>query len=381
MLFTLFALALLLLASLPTVMVIRNLALFQRAPQEQRVAQERLVSVLIPARNEEQGIAAAVGSVAASSWRELEIIVLDDHSSDGTAAIVQTLADSDPRIRLVNSPELPPGWNGKQHACWQAAQLGRGELLLFMDADVRLQSEAIARCVAELDLRRTALLSGFPNQEQGTLSEAMLIPLMYVVLLGYLPLDQMRTTKKPEFGAGCGQLFLAERSAYFACGGHQAIAASRHDGLKLPRAFRAAGLMTDLFDASDSGQRADVPWVAGSHPRAVEERHRRDSQSELDSYFLHLVDRGLHRAATLLRPRAVLRLESPAHGIAGCRHLDQFPATSLDCPPPRALVAQCAVESAGYPCICTSPVGRFGASSHRVGDRCLARASVTRPRV
>jgi glycosyltransferase involved in cell wall biosynthesis len=206
---------------------------------------------LIPARNEEQGIAAAVGSVAASSWRELEIIVLDDHSSDGTAAIVQALAASDPRIRLVNSPELPPGWNGKQHACWQAAQLGRGELLLFMDADVRLQPQAIARCVAEFDLRRTALLSGFPNQEQGTLSEAMLIPLMYVVLLGYLPLDQMRTTKKPEFGAGCGQLFLAERTAYFACGGHQAIAASRHDGLKLPRAFRAAGLMTDLFDASD----------------------------------------------------------------------------------------------------------------------------------
>ncbi len=276
MLFTLFALALVLLASLPTALVIRNLALFDRAPQApiptaahghaiQAHAQDvhdpvgrhrgeptaRLVSVLIPARNEELGIAAAVGSIAANTWRELEVIVMDDHSSDQTAAIVQSLAKSDPRIHLASSPELPPSWNGKQHACWQAAQLAQGDLLLFMDADVRLQPDAIERYVAQFDQRRTALLSGFPNQEQGTLSEAMLIPLMYVVLLGYLPLDQMRTSLKPGFGAGCGQLFMAKQEAYFACGGHQAIAGSRHDGLKLPRTFRAAGLMTDLFDASD----------------------------------------------------------------------------------------------------------------------------------
>jgi glycosyltransferase involved in cell wall biosynthesis len=206
---------------------------------------------LIPARNEELGIAAAVRSIAANTWRELEILVMDDHSSDRTAEIVQSLSKSDSRIHLANSLELPPGWNGKQHACWQAAQLAQGELLLFMDADVRLQPDAIERYVAQFDHRRAKLLSGFPNQEQGTLSEALLIPLMYVVLLGYLPLDQMRASVKPEFGAGCGQLFLAEREAYFACKGHQAIAGSRHDGLKLPRAFRSAGHMTDLFDASD----------------------------------------------------------------------------------------------------------------------------------
>lgn len=290
MLFTLFALVVLLLASLPTALVIRNLALFARAPQAPSLAASaslaiqalasaqasaldtasatatvdiaqagsplgspaaRRVSVLIPARNEELGIAAAVSSIAANTWRELEIIVMDDHSTDQTAAIVQSLAKNDPRIRLVSSPELPPGWNGKQHACWRAAQLAQGELLLFMDADVRLQPAAIERYVAQFDLGHAKLLSGFPNQELGTLSESMLIPLMYVVLLGYLPLDQMRTSVKPGFGAGCGQLFLAEREAYFACAGHQAIAGSRHDGLKLPRAFRTAGHMTDLFDASD----------------------------------------------------------------------------------------------------------------------------------
>jgi hypothetical protein len=83
------------------------------------------------------------------------------------------------------------------------------------------------------------------------LFEKLLIPLMHVVLLGFLPLDQMRASRKPEFGAGCGQLFLARREAYFAAGGHRSIQSSRHDGLKLPRAFRSANLVTDLFDATD----------------------------------------------------------------------------------------------------------------------------------
>ncbi len=254
MLFTLFALALLLLASLPTALVIRNLAFFERArvaSESGHHAQNVTVSVLIPARNEQAGIADALTSVTAGSWKSLEVIVLDDHSTDRTAEIVQQLSLKDARVRLASAPDLPEGWNGKQHACWQAAHLAQGELLLFMDADVRLSKDAIERFIAEFQRHHAKLLSGFPNQEQGSLSEMMLIPLMYVVLLGYLPLEQMRASCEPAFGAGCGQLFLADRDAYFESGGHQAIASSRHDGLKLPRAFRTAGHMTDLLDASD----------------------------------------------------------------------------------------------------------------------------------
>lgn len=244
------ALSLLALAALPALMVIRNLPQFERAPTT-LVDQLPPVSVLIPARDEERGIAAAVNSVLQNTAVPLEVIVLDDHSSDQTAAIVERISRQDPRVQLRSAPALPEGWNGKQHACWQLAQLAGHDLLLFMDADVRLEATALQRLLAHLQAVDVPLLSGFPRQRMLTIPEKMLVPMMYFVLLGYLPLERMRASSQPEFGAGCGQLFLARKASYFAAGGHAAIRNSRHDGLKLPRSFRAAGLRTDLFDASD----------------------------------------------------------------------------------------------------------------------------------
>jgi glycosyltransferase involved in cell wall biosynthesis len=250
LLFVIFALFIFALAALPAGLVLRNLNLFGSSAADGHDPALG-ISVLIPARNEQQGIAAAVESVVSNDLETLEVIVMDDHSSDDTAAIVREIGRRDSRVQLAEAPDLPAGWNGKQHACWQLSQLASHELLLFMDADVRLKPDALRRLAAQLQSTRADLLSGFPNQELGSLSEQLMIPMMYVVLLGYLPLDQMRASTKPEFGAGCGQLFLAKREPYNACKGHQAIQGSRHDGLKLPRAFRSAGFMSDLFDASD----------------------------------------------------------------------------------------------------------------------------------
>jgi hypothetical protein len=244
-----YAVLLILLAALPTLLVFRNLPLFRRAPASSDACEA--VSVLIPARDEEAGIAEAIESVLANSQVEMEVIVMDDHSTDQTAQIVNGLAKRDNRVRLAHAPELPDGWNGKQHACWQLAQLANFDLLLFMDADVRLSPDALHRMGLEKRLTGVALLSGFPRQVMVTLAEKLLVPMMYFVLLGYLPLARMRASPGPEFGAGCGQLFLADKAAYQASGGHGSISSSRHDGLKLPRSFRAAGFATDLFDASD----------------------------------------------------------------------------------------------------------------------------------
>lgn len=236
-------------------MVWKNLSLFQRASRSRPDAQDtETVALLIPARNEEAGIAETLNNALQSEYSKLEVWVLDDHSTDHTADIIKDISSKDARVHLVHSVDLPEGWNGKQHACWQLANATDAELLLFMDADVRLARGAIRRMVAEQDNLRVALLSGFPKQLTQSLWERLLIPMMYYILLGYLPLDRMRASTQPEFGAGCGQLFLARRKDYFASGGHQAISASRHDGVKLPRAFRQAGLSTDLFDASDLAQ-------------------------------------------------------------------------------------------------------------------------------
>jgi hypothetical protein len=237
-------------ALVPAVLFVVNLRRY-RAPMGEAAGAR--VAVLIPARDEERNIAACVESVLASEDVALEVLVLDDASTDRTRAIVEAMAARDARVRVVSTQALPAGWNGKQRACWLLAEeAGRQEtgapLLVFLDADVRLAPEALTRCVAQMRSSRVALLSGFPRQITVGWMERMLLPLIHFVLLGFLPLGRMRATTDPAFSAGCGQFFLAEREAYFASGGHAAIRETRHDGLRLPQAFRRHGFRTDIFD-------------------------------------------------------------------------------------------------------------------------------------
>ncbi len=241
------------LAALPAALFALNLFAYRRiGPDNGGAARVTPVSILIPARNEAPGIEAAVRAALAASSGPTEVIVLDDHSTDDTAARVTALAAEDARVRLITGDALPEGWCGKPFACWQLARAARHPYLLFVDADVRLAKDAATRLAAHLDARPALhLLSGVPRQKTGTLLEKLLIPLIHIVLLGYLPLPAARRFRWTAFAAGCGQLFLARREAYFAAGGHGAVRASLHDGIKLPRAFRAANFNTDLVDATD----------------------------------------------------------------------------------------------------------------------------------
>ena len=207
------------------------------------------LSVLIPARDEEANIGDAVGCVLASEGVELELVVLDDGSTDRTPDILRAITD--PRLRVAASPGLPAGWSGKQHACQALSRLARHELMVFVDADVRLAPDALARMAGFMERNPAmGLASGFPAEVTLTWAEQLLLPLIHFLLLGYLPMAAMRRRLSPGLGAGCGQLFIARRTAYEQAGGHAAIRASLHDGIQLPRAFRRAGIMTGLFDAA-----------------------------------------------------------------------------------------------------------------------------------
>ncbi len=210
------------------------------------------VSVLIPARNEEANIGAACAAVLASDGVDLELAVLDDASTDRTSAILAAIGD--PRLRVATAPPLPPGWSGKQHACHVLSGLARHELMVFVDADVRLAPDALSRMAGTMQRHGAGLASGFPAQVTVTWSEQLLIPLIHFLLLGFLPIAAMLRLPAVGLGAGCGQLFIVRRDAYIRAGGHAAIKASLHDGLTLPRAFRRAGSMTRLFDASGFAQ-------------------------------------------------------------------------------------------------------------------------------
>jgi glycosyltransferase involved in cell wall biosynthesis len=241
------------LALIPAIVFAGNLRAFHHLPRNVGSTDRARgpVSVLIPARNEAESIARCVMSVIANRDIDFELIVLDDHSTDQTAAVVNQIACSDDRLRVIAAPPLPAGWCGKQHACWVLAQNARFDTLMWMDADVQLEPNAILLVAEELERNKAALISGFPQEITGTWLEALLIPLIHFILLGFLPLDRMRRDRSPALGAGCGQLFVARRKDYFEAGGHAAIRASLHDGIALPRAFRRTGKGTDLFDASD----------------------------------------------------------------------------------------------------------------------------------
>lgn len=236
--------------SMPAFVFLKNLDSYKSQSLNSDGLQGRAVSILIPARNEARGIRETLTAALQTQHVTFEIVVLDDHSTDGTSEIVAALQQQDARIRLESAPPLPPGWCGKQHACWILAQRARYDLWLFLDADVRLQPEGVAMAVQFQAESEAVLISGVPRQETVSTLEILLIPLIHYVLLGFLPLQRMRQSVHPAYGAGCGQFFLTDRASYQQSGGHAAIRSSLHDGIRLPRCYREAGLKTDLFDAT-----------------------------------------------------------------------------------------------------------------------------------
>lgn len=240
----------LVLASIPAFLTLTNLRLFRGPPAIPQGPAPK-VSVLVPARNEERAIGRLLNDVLASTDVDLEVVILDDASDDSTAAVVLEHAEADQRVRLVPGAPLPLGWCGKQHACWQLSQAAHHDLWVFVDVDVEVTRDGIARAVGFLETNRLALASGFPRQETAAVLDWLLLPLINYVLVGYLPLDRARQVNSTSLAAGCGQLFVTRRADYERAGGHEVIRASLHDGVKLPRAYRRAGLVTDIFDATE----------------------------------------------------------------------------------------------------------------------------------
>jgi hypothetical protein len=244
------------LAALPCLVFLWNFGAYERLRRKPEIRNPKSesweISLLIPARNEERSIEQTLTAALANRDVDLEVIVLDDNSTDRTAEIVRSMAEADPRVRLETAPPLPDGWCGKQHACYSLSQLASHELMVFIDADVTLSADALGRIISFMNERPwVELASGFPRQLTGTLAEKLVIPLITYVLLGYLPLRWSRVYTSPGFGAGCGQLFIARKTSYQKMGGHSAIRTTLHDGVKLPREYRKHSMMTDLFDGSD----------------------------------------------------------------------------------------------------------------------------------
>jgi len=215
-----------------------------------RIEGRPLVSVLIPARDEERNIGECLEHVLASDDSEfrLEVIVYDDGSSDATSDIVRQIAVGDPRVRLMPGTELPPGWKGKCHACYQLAERASGSWYLMLDADVRLRPTAIRDTLRTAMSRRAGLVTGFPQQKVGSWLEKLIVPMMDFVILSHLPIPLVSRSRSRMFAAAHGAFMLFKKSAYESSGGYEAIKSEMLDDMAIARAVKKCGYRMELVD-------------------------------------------------------------------------------------------------------------------------------------
>ena len=183
-----------------------------------------LVSIIVPARNEARNIGRCVRSILASRYPSLELIVVDDHSDDGTAALARDAAGGDDRLQVVANPPLPNGWFGKQWACATGVNASRGDLLLFTDADTEHAPDLLPRAVNALLANDVGLLTVAGHQETHTFWERLLQPqVFWMLLVRYGGTESVSHARRAEDVIANGQFLLARRTAYDAVGGHASV--------------------------------------------------------------------------------------------------------------------------------------------------------------
>jgi glycosyltransferase involved in cell wall biosynthesis len=185
-------------------------------PKLHRVARQYqdLVSILIPARNEEFNILNLLRSIHEQDYINYEVIILDDNSSDNTYKVCSDFASNHHRFKIIRGDELPADWLGKNFACHQLAKQANGDFLLFLDADERVHKGLINSAVHRMYLRKLGLLSLFANQDMRSFSELTVVPLMHYILLTLLPVQLVYLIKNYTVSAASGQFMLFDAAVY-----------------------------------------------------------------------------------------------------------------------------------------------------------------------
>lgn len=228
-----------------------------RPPRASSRARDR-VSILIPARNEADTITGTLRSAAQQRipddvrGLDLEILVLDDGSTDETRTLAETVAADEPRMTVMTAPDSAPprGWLGKPWACQRLSDAATGSVLAFVDADVELLPEAVVALVDTLRDGDFAMVAPYPYQESGSWLERLIQPLVTWSWAATMPLAWAENSTRPSLSAANGQLLVVDAEAYRSVGGHAAVAGDVLEDIALMRAFKRAGMRTVTVDGS-----------------------------------------------------------------------------------------------------------------------------------
>ncbi len=200
-----------------------------------------LVSILIPARNEAKVIEKCVRSLMAQDYKNIEVIIYNDQSTDDTGTILDRLVLEDPRIKVMHGNHLPTGWVGKCHGCHQMSVKAQGKWLLFGDSDITMTPDAVQRALATTDKHQVSFLSLFPRFDNYGFWEKMTLPLFYFYLFSFMPMWAVNRTQNTNFVAANGSFILVERSLYDKVGGHEVVKDKILEDVLLARHVKGQG--------------------------------------------------------------------------------------------------------------------------------------------
>jgi len=199
-------------------------------------------TVIIPARNEEANIEKCVRSIAAQTYptQQLEIIVVDDNSTDATASIVKTIMVDHANVRMISAGQLPEGWAGKNHACWQGIQKANGEWFCFIDADTTSEPDLLIHAITFSVEKQIDLLSINPYQEIVSCAERLFMPGIFLSIAATMNFNRVNDTSTDDSGAN-GQFMLFRKKAYNAVGGHQTVRSRIMEDMALAELIKNSG--------------------------------------------------------------------------------------------------------------------------------------------
>jgi len=210
------------------------------------------ISVLVPARNEEATIGPCISSLLAQDYPDFQVIVLNDNSSDSTAAILSKLGQCDNRLMIINGQPLTPDWLGKHWACHQLYKMANGELLMFTDADTVHTPDTLRCAAAALLDERADMLSILPRHNLGSLAEQLIMPVFALGAFANIPLPARLRPGNTKVVSSSGKLMLFRRRSYESAGGFQSIRQSVLDDLQLAERISLLGMRYRVFDGTDN---------------------------------------------------------------------------------------------------------------------------------
>ncbi len=209
-----------------------------------------LVSVLVPARNEEKNIKRCLNSLLKQDYPRMEIIVLDDGSRDATYEIAARLSQKDNRLRVIRGKRLKTGWLGKSYACWQLASKAKGSILLFTDADTLHFSDSVSCALGAMLKTGCGGISVFSHQIMVTFHERMMVPFANLMILCFLPLGLVYGSKNPLFCTAIGQFMMFDRDAYKKAGGHKEVKKEILEDIHISKLLKRSGSRFMVFDGN-----------------------------------------------------------------------------------------------------------------------------------